>query len=223
MDELLAQEQAFGAAQVTAVEDTEQKKAQIRAQYRQQETQAVAAFAGSMGDIFGGMAGLMEKEGKDGMEKNKSMLKAQAWMQAISASVGIFNNVANTPGMGPFAYAAAGAAMAATMVSLSAQIKKIDNPGSGSSSSGASITGGHYTALNASSAASRATQFQKGEDRRNTASSQGAAASASKTETILSNIEEGIRTQKVVLDQSTIADVNREGKATNERRIQTSN
>jgi len=223
INEIIAQEEALGAAQVAAVEDAERKKAAIREQYRKQEVAAIGAFAGSMGDIFGGMSTLMEKEGKDGMQKNKAMLKAQAWAQAISASVSIFNQVASTPGLGPFSLAAAGAAMASTMVTLGAQIKKIDNPGNGSGSSGgAAITGGHYSALNSRAGAMRANQYQKAEDRRNAAGAQGATATQSNTETLLSNINDGIRTQQVVIDQSTIATVTRDGNSTNQRRVQTS-
>ena len=217
---LAAQEQRFIDTIEEKARQAEEDKVEISRVGKRKKLQEMAGLTGEIGNLFGGMADDMSPEGEKGLEQNKSMLKAQAWAQAISASIGIFNNVANTPGLGPFAYAAAGAAMAATMVTLSAQIKKIDNPGGSSSTT---ISGGAFTALNANVTAERASNFQRSEDRRNSAGTQGAAASASNTEELLSNINEGIRTQKVVIDQATVADVERGGKTINTRRVQTSN
>lgn len=218
-DKLLAQEGVFTAAIKRNEVELAAWKREQKAREQQREMAALGGFVSEIGGMFGGMADIMATAGEKGLEQNKSMLKAQAWAQAIAASIGIFNNVANTPGLGPFALAAAGAAMASTMVTLAAQIKKIDNPGGGAATG---ISGGAFTALNSNVTAQRASNFQRSEDRRNATGAQGAAASASNTEELLSNINEGIRTQKVVVDQSTIATMELSGKATNTRRVQTS-
>ena len=218
-DALIAEQHGYEADSLLSQAEYEEKKADQTREFGNADIQHLQGILGSMASMYSSLGGMADQETEKGLRRHKEMMKKAAWASAVAASIGIFNSVAKSGTAGPLTYVAAAAAMGATMMTLSAQIQKIDQVGSTGS---AAITGGRFTALTPEITAQRTAAFAAGQERLDATGAAGERTLVGQMSEDMKVLAEKVGDQRVIMDPNTSAEVERVGAAKNQRLIQTS-
>jgi hypothetical protein len=181
-----------------------EKKARIR---------AATEMAGALSSTMGELAQMQNEKSKEGFERKKKFLYAQAVVDAMSAGISTWQSVLSSGIPYPINYVVGAAQSAAIVATLMAKAKKISDmePGGGGSGAGGGGGGapkGTFKTMNSSKAAKRAANFERERRERNQTRERRRRERNDQMQQTLEEMPKKINDKRVILEEDTASEAN---------------